>query len=284
MKMTCTLNQLTSYNVGRVIHDNESGVYTAQLVNAPTSCPDTVFTSKKAQIKIVEGANPELMFDMVQKKPVIVVPRKEYIEQVGNAGFGFGFYLLVVIALGLIGTYLFYRRQQSDTARAGTPPSEPTYGSGGNATAGRNFSAGSGSKGGYASSGRVSPITPVAAPAQQQAAAPTTVINNNGGGNDGLLTGLVIGNMLSNNNRSERVVEHETIIERQAPASTFSSDSDSSDKAESSSDYSSDSDSSSSFSSDNDSSSSYSSDSDSGSSYSSDSGSSDSGGSFSSDS
>ena len=267
--MSCTLNKLTSYNVGRVVHDKSTDTTTAQLVNPPSSCPDNVFVSKKAEIKIVEGANPELIFSMAKNKPVIIVPRAEYVEQVGSSGFGFGTFLicaaLLLAAIGIV--FAIRRRQEEDgtlMAMAGNPtPIRPSSG------------------GGYAS--RSLGTTPRLNSNPAVATAPVqsgpTVINNNSG-NSGLVEGMLIGSMLSNNH-SERIIERERVIEREVPSQNFSSDNDDS-QGGSGGSYSSDDDSrSSSYSSDSDSSS-YSSDSSS--SYSSDSGSSDSGGSFSSDS
>lgn len=266
--MSCKLNALTSYNVGRVIKNNETGVVTAQLVNAPASCPDQAFSSKKAEIKVVSGANPELYFSQAKQKAIVVVPRAEYVEQIGSSGPGFGTFLIVsALLIAVVGIFFALRRRQIDDGTLsginGDPAPTPRYPSGG-----------------YPGTRRVSPISSSriqqSVPQPVQAPAPT-IINNSS--NDGLLTGVLLGNMMSNNNHShtERVVERETIIERQAPSReetpSFSSDDDSRSNS-----FSSDSDSGSSFSSDSDSGSSFSSDS--GSSFSSDSG----GGSFSSDS
>lgn len=264
--MSCNLNKLTTYNVGRVIHDNVNGSYTAQLVRPPESCPDNVFVSKKAKIKVVEGANPELIFDVAQARPVIIVPRSEYVEEIGTSSFGFGsiLFFTFLAALALLGVYLVFRRSPSlATGRSSTGynPSQTGYRNREDAmTANR--------------AAQQSAQVPLSQ--QPNAASNVTVVNN---GNDGLLTGMMLGNMMSNN-RGDRIIENNTtIIEREShdsnddhsyskdggSGSTYSSDDDSS--------------SSSSFSSDDDSSSSFSSDSSSDSSFSSDSG----GGSFGSD-
>lgn len=250
--MSCTLNKLTTYGVGRVIHDNNTGSYTAQLIQPPTSCPDNVFVSKKAQIKVVGGINPQLIFDVAQGRPVIMVPRDEYVEQVGSSGIGFGLGLFMAVAVfGLLALFLVTRRRPATATGSGYAPSPNSGPSGPNP----NYQGGSQNQGGG-----------------------TTIINN-GSSDNGLLTGVMLGSMMSGN-RSERIIEHDTtIIERD---SSRSSDSDSNYSSDSSKDdsYSSDSSSDSSYSSDDSSSSSFSSDSSSDSSFSSDSG----GGSFSSDS
>lgn len=241
--MSCTLNKFTTYGVTRVIHDKSSGSYTATLTRPPSSCPDMAFTSKKAEVKVVEGMAPQLSFDLAQNRAMIVVPTTAYVEEVGSSGFGFGLlFFTVVAALGLLGVYLLFRR--STPALAGSTGTGRSYG------------------GSY-------PQTPVGP--NTNGGGGTTVINNNSG-NDGLLTGVMIGSMMSNN-RSERVIERDTtIIERDSSSrSNDSSDSDDSVSSDSND---------SSYSSDDSSSSSFSSDSGGGSDFSSDSG----GGSFSSDS
>lgn len=242
--MSCNLKKMTTYDIGRVVHDNSAGTYTAQLVRPPASCPDSVFVSKKAQIKVVEGSGASLFFDMAQAKPVIVVPSKGYIEEVGSSGIGFGFGVFFAVAIfGLLAVYLITRRSSTPALAGGS---------------GRSYGGSSPSGSGPYNSGGPS------------GGGGTTIVNNNSS-NDGLLTGVVLGSMMSNN-RSERIIEKETtIIERDSSPSrdsdSYSSDSGSDDSSSFSSDSSSDS--SSSFSSDSG-----------GSSFSSDSG----GGSFSSDS
>jgi len=112
--MSCTLNRLTTYNAGRIIHDNLTGVYTVQLVNPPTNCPDTVFTSKKVEVRVIEGSNPELTFNVVKGIPMITVPRSEYVEQIGSASWGFGTYLIIALSLGFLGLIFMARRNKRD--------------------------------------------------------------------------------------------------------------------------------------------------------------------------
>jgi hypothetical protein len=244
--MSCTLNKLTTYNVGRIVHDNSSGSYFAEIVQPPSSCPDKSFTSKKAELRVVEGMRPQLTFDMAKGHAVIIVPTTAYVEEVGSSGFGLGFYLFLFAALAGVAYLVTRLARSSSPALAGGSGTGRSYGG---PSYGSNPVAPSGGGG-------------------------TTVINN-GSNNDGLLTGVMIGSMMSNN-RSERIVENNTTIIERDSSSRDSSDSDDSSSSNS---FSSDDDSSSSFSSDSDSSSSFSSDSG-GSDFSSDSG----GGSFSSDS
>jgi hypothetical protein len=250
--MSCNLSKMNTYNVGRIVHDNSTGSYTAQLVQPPSSCPDTSFSSKKAELRVVEGMRPQLAFDMAKNRPVIIVPTSSYVEEVGSSGMGFGTLLFIFALIGL-GAYLlamFIRRSQTP-ALAGSSGTGRSYG-------GPDY----GSR--------------PAGPAPTQGGGGGTTVINNGSSNDGLLTGMMLGSMMSNN-RSERIIERDTtVIERETNSHDSNDDHSYSNDGGSGSTYSSDDDSSSS--------SSFSSDSDSSSSFSSDSGSSDSGGSFSSDS
>lgn len=254
--MSCTLSKMSSYDVGRVVHDNAAGTYSVQLVRPPSSCPDGILVSKKAEVRIAQGANPSLFFSMQQNRPVIVVPRSEYIEEVGSSGFGFGFFFIVAaLLLAIIGiTYTIRRRQEGDgTLHAISGEPRPNRPRGGVALAPPT------SRNNVATYDYVN----------RQNTGGTTIINNQPS-NGGFVEGMVIGSMMSGGHH-DHIIERERIIEREAPShrsndsddsssnSTFSSDDDS---RSSSSSYSSDSDSSS-YSSD--SSSSYSSDSDSGS-------------------
>lgn len=265
--MSCNLSKYQTYNVGRVVHDNNTGAYTAQLVNPPTSCPDQVFSSKKAALKVVEGINPQLSYDVLANKATIMVPREEYVEQIGSSGHS-GLALLLALAGAAVIGYLVYRNRQSETpAMASTDtvgPGPSPYASGGFSRSGVSSSPGPSSSNTRRLGLHRSAEVPLS---QQPNSASNVTIVNNGSNNDGLLTGVMLGSML--NSHPERVIERETVVECQ---SSRSSRDDSDDNSSSSYSSDSDSDSSSSFSSDNDSSSSFGSDSGSDSSFSSDSG------------
>jgi hypothetical protein len=238
--MGCNLQKMETYDVGRVVRDNDSGTVTAQLIKPPASCPDGSYNSKKAEVRVSQGMNPQLMFDRQANHAVIVVPNESYVT-VLNPGHGFGFYLalVVIIGAGLTGILYLLKRRELEPAQPEKPNDPyivpPVYSP-------RPYN-------GSRPVPRTQPPQPISTPP----AAPTVVVQSN---NDGLLTGMMIGSMMSDRRDREVIIErdrevyHDQVVEQ--PVQSASNDDDS---------YSSDSSSSDSYSSDSSSDDSYSSDS-----------------------
>lgn len=241
--MGCTLDKFKTYNVGQVRFDRSNGTYTVQISDHVARCPDGIFYTKKGKLVVQAGSNPSLGFDTVTNKPVITVPSEGFIINYGDAGYGFGSFVLLVLGIGILYTVgrFIYSIFSAETKPTYAPPA---------ANVPYNQTA-------NASSGQVTPM------ASQQPG--TTIINNGGGGGSDLLTGVLLANVLSSGGHShdtttiierERVVEHDHSNNSSSNNDVSSSDSSSednsfsSDSSDSSSDYDSDSSSSSDYSSD----------------------------------
>lgn len=265
--MGCTLKPLLTYDVSHVVHDTADNRTTVQITNPPDTCPDKDFTTHKGELQIQAGVGPLLKYDNVRNMPVIIVPKKEFVEYVDHpTSWGFIFLYTILGAAILFAIYKIFfaddkKRENNykealdlkeEFARSKYKPSQHKPASGG-------YTPRTGPS-------TVSPArferhdAPVAAPAP-------TIINNNHSSNDGLMTGIILGSVLSDHGHHDthttEVIREREVI-REAPSytppepsftsddddskSTFSSDSSSSSDSDSSSSFSSDS--SSSFSSD----------------------------------
>lgn len=301
--MPCNLDKFTTYSLGSVVHDSADDSILVKIVNAPASCPDQSFTTHKGKIAVQKGVGPILTYDRAHNMPMIIVPRKEMIEEVEHpTSWG------SILVMAFVAAILCYVGWQIICYLTGEVGSEDDDGGGSGKKAPMEDKAreayakqtGTTSNSGYAASNVKPPVsdrasTPRAPQPTPPAPSQTTVINN-GGGNNGLVTGLILGEMLGHSHDREVIRERETVRDvpvKSAPAESSSFASDDNDTPSSSFESDSNdnevsSDSGSSYSSDD--SSSYSSDdsssfssSDDSSSFSSDSGSFDSGSSFSGD-
>lgn len=283
--MSCTLGKFETYGASKVGFDVANQSYRVELAKPIATCPEGIFFSKKAQLVVTPGAQATLAYNNKLNRPVITVPSKEFVfnfNEPETLGFGSLFFgALLVFGVLAIAYRLFKFFSSWNTATEPEPVRSKIY----DETYDFQEHA---SRSGLARA-RLRANNP------QAYNTPPTAAHNT---NDNLLTGVLLGHMLSGHNDVHTThTSVGTIVESTEPVQTWAQRSDSeeasfsSDDSGSGSSYSSDSSSSDSYSSDSSSSSSdsYSSDSsssyDSGSSFSSDSGGGfDSGGSFGSDS
>jgi len=201
---------------------------------------------EKAQkaLDLATGLNPTLDFapaSSVASLKEAITPQVKKIEAIEESHFGrnivlFGMFILFAVAMYFLYSVYARKKEQEDEANkkgggtcpmgfGSTPPSTPpsTPSSNPTTTAKRE----------YASAYTPTPRPAYQGPTQSVAPAPTysapapthtTVVNNSSSGSD-LLTGVLIGNMLSGSHHdTTRVVEREVIREVPAPSRSSSWD------------------------------------------------------------
>lgn len=229
--MGCDLKKFDTYLVGQVVHDSATNKVTVSITNPPASCPDRTFTAKNAEIVVQEGVTPMLTYSVTKNRPIVLVPRKEIVQEVEHSiGFVAGlFYVLlaigVVYVLYKLGSWLLAEEPDIEAPvqkKPATPPpidSGPKMRSTGTAEAWADTIHERSAK----AEGR--PIAPQAQPPAPVPANHTTVVNNNNGGG-GLVEGMILGEILAGN-RSTHTVEREVVREREVPVEkSYSSSSD----------------------------------------------------------
>lgn len=258
--MDCTLNRFQEYTLNKVTKDGGTGEFAVFLTNPPETCKEGIFNSKKAQLIIDKTKTASILsYDSVHGRPVISMPSQESIVIINKSENHFMFWALVSIGViaGAIWLIRKFKKEEENENSFNTAPSSsiqeykstytPTYRASSISTMQEYASS-------YNSTTRSNPVS-------------TTVINNNSG-IDGLVTGMLIGNILIDNHHSHNNDPSSDSFDPSRSSSdngnSFSSDNNSSYSSDSGSSFSNDSGSS--MSSDNDSSFS----SDSGSSFSSD--------------
>src|SRR5208337_686674 len=82
--MACVLDKFTTYTLGQVVHDKADGKIMVQLSDPPAKCPDRSFTTHTGEIIVQDGIGPILTFDKVKNHPVVIVPRKEIVDEVAH--------------------------------------------------------------------------------------------------------------------------------------------------------------------------------------------------------
>lgn len=259
--MSCNLNKFKSYDAGQIHHDNGTGVYNVSLINPGATCPDGAFNGKKVEVVVKESAAPSLTYNVADNKPVITVPSKGYIIEYGSS-FGFFDFVWLLIVVGIVAfigrkIYVNYLnvRKKIEESQAACIGQENTLAAGC-----------SGRYSGYPH-GSVKSAPAGWNNSTQNAPAGGTTIINNGSNSSGLLTGVLLGEMLGGHNSGGDVVNNTTNNYSSETSDNYSSDAPNNDT------FSSDSSSDDSYSSDSSSDDSYSSDSSSDDSFSSDSGS-----------
>ena len=215
------LNMYTAYPLAWVKHDETNSAYITKIINPPRGCEEGVFVTHKGEL--IVNHNVESAQLTYTTHPVITV-RDESLVQVINPQSNYlliTFYIvLVLMAWWLV--YKFFSRQRELSLTRSNSYNPPSCGESSCCTPHMTPSGGGGQGGG------------------------TTIINN-GGHNDGFFTGMLVGNLMSgSHSHTERIVEKETIIERDHDSNhddTYSSDdsNSSSYSSDSSSDYSGDS-------------------------------------------
>lgn len=259
--MKCSLSKFETYRVGQVGHDMTSGAYRVEILNAPASCPDHILMSKAAKLEVKAGIAPSLTFSNTENRPIISVPVKDYVLQYNNPqGLGLGFWLFFGVAFIFAAVYALRKFFLNEEEILRGILSHPL---------------------GYSTGTRmaVSQDLPRLGESMNNTHPthlPSTTFVNNQPSNSGFVTGMLLGELMSQHHHDAPAPVPTYAVLPSEPESSSSDDGDSSyssDESDSGS-YSSDTDSSDSYSSDSSSSDSYSSDSsyDSGSSFGSDSG------------
>lgn len=227
--MNCNLKKNGLYALHRVTYNVDQGLYTAYLSTPPASCPEGVLTSHKAQVVTQPGlTTSSLSYDSVANRPVITVPSASAIETLSTSGPS----LLVPFLLGLLGLAVlaivvgFVRGAQQTLATVPADDAEESYPRDSRGRFTRRSQRWTGPSHGYRP------------PSQPQ----TVVVNQ--GGNDGLVTGMLLGEALSDHHHDREVIHEREVIRETEPSRNDDSYSSSDDS------YSSDSSDSGSFSSD----------------------------------
>lgn len=240
--MSCTLNRFNEYVANKVNFNETSGDYVVFLQNPPVTCAEGIFNSKKALIKVdgIRG-NSSLTFDSALQKPVINVPSRASIIVTDKVESHWFMWTLGITFL-CIGGYLILKKMFEEKKKEEdniTPVKTELGRLGSDKYTSRANSHAARSNSSPASSGG------------------TTVINNTHSSNDGLVTGMVLGHMMSHPTYQDYAPSHNngySTPNTPTPSTDYSSDSGSysSDNSSysSSSDSSYSSDSSSSYSSD----------------------------------
>lgn len=216
--MGCTLDKYMSYDVKEVFKDN--GRTLVRLSNPPASCPDGVLSNSRTQV--VQNSKVDhitLAFSGQSNAPVVLMPRNTtmvvrtdplMVPTENGIGFwGWTFILLGVAFLAWLFIKLITpRHPHSEDGSTYIPRSNGPRGGGSPGTTHAGYPA------------------------------PTQVVHTHN--NDGLVTGMVLGNMLADRggHSETRIIERERVV-HDAPASEPSG-SFGSDDSDSGSSYSSD--------------------------------------------
>jgi hypothetical protein len=186
---------------------------------------------EKAQYALnkARGIDPELKFassSNIESLQTAITPQVAKIEVVTESHILRNTILLMLVLAGLYFIYTVFARKQDEedgfSARPSsggpTPPTSPTSPSTGATAASSNaaFAARS-----YTPPAATASIA-TSGPAVQQYTytpqpAPTVVNNHYGSNNDGLLTGMVIGNMMSNSHHHDTVIVERDVYVQPAP-------------------------------------------------------------------
>ena len=192
---------------------------------------------EKAQkaLNLATGLNPTLDFapaSSVASLKQAITPQVAKIESIEESHFGrnlvlFGMFILFVVAMYFL--YSVYARKRDEDEGTGTcpagfgstPPSSPTPpASSPTTTAKREYASTYSATPRPAYQGPTKSVapTPAPAPAPTYSAPPTTIVNNNSSGSD-LLTGMVIGNMLSGSHHSHdtTIIREREVVRESAP-------------------------------------------------------------------
>lgn len=168
------------------------------------------------------AANPE-RFRQEMDKVKVNLGRAEAppVSDVKDTGWGWFTWLLILSGFGGAIWFFFFKKPEEKAQQKEPARNHPSYASNG---LGNDYRS-------NRSQGSQQTYRPAAsAPVQQQALSPSAphVVNSYGGGsNDGLMTGLILGEMMSGGHRNESVTNNTTVIEREttnnnsAPSNNF---------------------------------------------------------------